>query len=90
MPQAENACRDLPAPEKIRQEMLEVQRLRDIRDALHMQAQLLPPLPPVPVAAEPFQGKTPEQAISDAASSSIPMSRARAERVTISFSSSGV
>jgi len=65
--QAENACRDLPAPEAIRQDMLEVQRLRDIQDALHMQAQLLPPLPTVPVATEPFQGKTPEQAISDAA-----------------------
>ena len=64
---AEASCRDLPAPEKIQQAMAAVQQLRDTRDALHTQAQLLPPLPQMPVAAEPFRGKDPQTAEQDVA-----------------------
>ena len=59
-------CAGLPSQEEIRQAMAAVQQLRDTRDALHTQAQLLPPLPAMPVAAEPFRGKDPETAENDA------------------------
>lgn len=64
--QAEAACATLPSQEKIRQDMAALQQLRDTRDALHMQAQLLPPLPQAPVPEEPFRGKDPEEAVNDA------------------------
>ena len=64
--QGEAACAALPAQEKIRQDMAALQQLRDTRDALHMQAQLLPPLPQAPIPAEPFRGKDPYEAVTDA------------------------
>lgn len=64
--QAEVSCRGLPQPEAIRQNMAELYRLRDDRDALHTQAQLLPPLPQAPEAPEPFRGKDPETVCRDA------------------------
>ncbi len=59
-------CADLPSQEEIREKLSVLQQLRDTRDALHTKAQLLPSLPPMPVAEEPFRGKTPEAAVSDA------------------------
>ena len=64
--QAEAACSQLPSQETLRKNLSALQQLRDTRDALHLQAQLLPPAPPVPVVPEPFYGKTPEQAVEDA------------------------
>lgn len=63
---AEADCAGLPSREEIRQAMAAVQQLRDTRDTLHTQAQLLPPLPSMPVAAEPFRGKDPETAKNEA------------------------
>jgi len=60
-------CAGLPTQEQIRQDMAAVQQLRDNRDALHTKVQLLPPLPQMPVAPEPFRGKDPETAQKDAA-----------------------
>jgi len=64
--QAEEVCRMLPTQDTLRKNMAALQQLRDARDALHLQAQLLPPMPQMPVASEPFAGKTPEQAVADA------------------------
>lgn len=58
--QAEAACGDLPAPEKIREALAGLQQLRDTRDTLHTRAQMLPPLPQMPEAPEAFRGKDPE------------------------------
>ena len=63
---AEADCENLPTQETIRKHITAAQQLRDTRDALHMQAQLLPPMPQMPVVPEPFVGKTPEQAVADA------------------------
>ncbi len=64
--QSEAACRDLPQEDELRQNMVTLQQLRQTRDGLHTQSQLLPPLPPVPEAAEAFRGKNPEQVVLDA------------------------
>ena len=63
---AEADCENLPTQETVRKHITAAQQLRDIRDALHLQAQLLPPMPQMPVVPEPFAGKTPEQAVADA------------------------
>lgn len=64
--QARQACEKLPQPEHIRQSLTRLQQLRDNRDSLHTQVQLLPPLPQPPTAPEIFRGKEPEQAVKDA------------------------
>ena len=64
--QAEKECEKLPAQETIRQNLLQLQQLRDIRDELHTKSQLMPPMPPAPEAPEAFRGKDPEQATDDA------------------------
>jgi len=61
--QAEAACKDFPAPEKVRADMAAAQQLRDVRDALHMQAQMMPPLPQNPEDPAPFRGMTEQQAV---------------------------
>ena len=63
---AEQACQGLPSQEQIRRDMAISQQLRENREALHMQAQLMPPLPQPPEGPEPFRGKEPEAAVSDA------------------------
>lgn len=63
---AKQACEDLPAQETIRQNLSQLQQLRDTRDALHTQSQLLPPMPPAPESSDVFRGKDPEQAVADA------------------------
>lgn len=64
--EAEDACKNLPAQVEIRLNLTLLQQLRDTRDALHTQAQLLPPMPQMPQCHEAFRGKDPEQAQSDA------------------------
>ncbi len=64
--QVEATCRDLPMPEKIREDLAVLQQLRDTRDALHTKAQLLPPLPPMPDSPELFRGKRGEAAVQEA------------------------
>ncbi len=64
--QAQAQCADLPSQEEIRERLAYLQQLRETRDVLHTRAQLLPVLPPMPVGEEPFRGKTPEGAVSDA------------------------
>ena len=64
--QAEKDCESLPSQELIRQNLAQLQQLRDTRDGLHTKSQLLPPLPQQPETTEAFRGKNPEQAISDA------------------------
>ena len=64
--QAEALCRDLPGQEKIRQDLTRLQQLRDSREALHTKAQLLPPLPQMPVGEQAFQGKDGQKALQEA------------------------
>ena len=64
--QAEKDCEGLPSQEQIRQNIVQLQQLRDTRDGLHTKSQLLPPLPQPPEANEAFRGKDPQQVISDA------------------------
>ena len=66
--ETEDTCKNLPALEEIRHNLTLLQQLRDTRDALHTQAQLLPPLPPMPQCAEAFRGKNPQQAEAEAQS----------------------
>ena len=65
--QAQNLCENLPAQEQLRQDLADAQQLREIRDALHTKAQLLPPLPQEPAAPEIFRGKDPNTMANDAA-----------------------
>ena len=62
---AEAGCQALPSQEQLHQSLSQLQQLRQDRDTLHTKAQL-PPLPQPPVGLEPFRGKDPEQAVSDA------------------------
>ena len=64
--QAQKDCENLPSQEIIRQNMAQLQQLRDTRDALHTKSQLLPPLLPVPEAPAAFRGKSAEEAVSNA------------------------
>ncbi len=63
---AEDACRDIAAPELLRQAQTELRQLRENRDALHTKAQLLPPLPQAPVCPDAFRGRDPEAAVREA------------------------
>lgn len=63
---AEAACENLPAEEKLRQDLAVVQQIRETREALNMQSHILPPLPPMPACPEPFRGKQTEALVSDA------------------------
>ena len=64
--QAEKDCETLPSQEQIRQDIVQLQQLRDTRDALHTKSQLMPPLPQMPEALDAFRGKNPEQVVADA------------------------
>ncbi len=65
--QAQTLCENLPAQEKLQQDLAAAQQLRQIRDDLHTKAQLLPPLPQEPIANEAFRGKDPNTVANDAA-----------------------
>ena len=58
--QAQTLCQTLPPQEAVQQSLTLSHQLRDTRDALHTQAQLLPPMPQMPISPEPFRGKDPE------------------------------
>ena len=63
--QAQAECATIPSPEKLQQDLLLVQQLRQTREEIHSQP--APDMPQQPVVAEPFRGKTPENAVQDAA-----------------------
>ena len=63
--QAQADCADIPAPEKLQQDLTQVQKLRQAREELHIQS--APVMPQMPEVAKPFRGKNPEKAVQDAA-----------------------
>ena len=63
--ETETLCQGLPSQEKIRQDQAQLQQLRDTRDALHTKAQLLPPLPQMPISEPAFQGKDSQKVLQD-------------------------
>ncbi len=64
--EAEEACKNLPPEEKLRQDLSAVQQMRETREALNMQSHILPPLPPMPQCPDAFRGKDTEKLVSDA------------------------
>ncbi len=64
--QAEAVCKDLRSEDEIRRDLVTLQQLRETRDALHTQAQLLPPLPQIPQSPDAFRGKDAEKVLGDA------------------------
>lgn len=64
--QAEGACKNLRPEDAIRRDLVTLQQLRENRDALHTQAQLLPPLPQIPQSPDAFRGKDPAKVTEDA------------------------
>jgi len=65
--QAEEICRELPSQEQLRQNLADLQKHRQMRDAMIAKVQQLPPVPPVPETPEPFRGKEPQGAMDEAA-----------------------
>ena len=63
---AEEACKGLPSQEKIRQDLVALQQLRDTKDALMMDSRFMPPISPVPPCPEAFRGKDTEKLVADA------------------------
>ena len=63
---AESLCRDIPAPEEVDSMLLRLRQLRDLRDSLHMEAQMLPKEPEKPQAASVFRDLDPAAALSQA------------------------
>ena len=61
----ESACEGLPAQEKIRQDLTQLQTLRSEQEKAYAQLRLLPPLPAVPVCPEPFRGKQVQTLLAD-------------------------
>ncbi len=64
--EAEEACKNLPPEEKLRQDLSVVQQMRETREALNMQSHILPPLPQIPQCPEVFRGKDTGKLVSDA------------------------
>ena len=64
--QLEAACQGLPSAEALYQSLSQLQALRQQREALQMEAQMLPQGPAIPEAPAPFRGFTPEQALQQA------------------------
>ncbi|MBE7002136.1 MAG: hypothetical protein E7421_05530 [Ruminococcaceae bacterium] len=64
--EAEAACQGLPEEGTLREHMARAEQLRENRDTLHTKAQLLPPLPQMPVSEPAFQGKDGETAAQEA------------------------
>lgn len=62
----EKECAALSSPEQLHRDLAQLQDLRQRREALQMEAQLLPALPMQPQPPAPFYGCTPEQAIQQA------------------------
>jgi hypothetical protein len=64
--QAQAACEQLPEADTVERTLLRLRQLRDSRDSLHLEAQMLPPPPQAPETPPAFQGVTPETALSQA------------------------
>ena len=62
----EQLCQGTDAPEELQQKLTRLQRLREEKDSLHMQAQSLPSQPESPLCPEPFRGKALRQVVDDA------------------------
>lgn len=59
-------CENLPPTEDLHRRLSQLQHLRQQRESLQMDAQMLPALPPAPEPPAPFRGCTPEQAAQQA------------------------
>ena len=64
--QLEAVCVSLPEGESIDRTLLQLRQLRDRRDSLHMDMQMLPPAPQMPEVNPVFRGVEPETAIAQA------------------------
>jgi len=64
--QLEAACAQLPSLEETEQQLLRLRQLRDLRDSLHMDAQMLPQEPRKPEIAPVFRDLDPQTALQKA------------------------
>ena len=62
-------CDGQPSGEEVQRTLLQLRQLREQRDALHMEVQMLPPPPQAPEVPAVFQGVAPDTAISQAETS---------------------
>lgn len=62
----EEACRPLPSEEAALHTQRQLHDLHQEWDALQMETQMLPPIPPAPVTPECFRGKSPAEAVAQA------------------------
>ena len=62
-------CEDNPSGEEAQRVLLQLRQLREQRDALHMEAQMLPPPPQAPEVPSAFQCLEPDTAVSQAETS---------------------
>ena len=65
---AEDLCRDMPTPDEADSMLLRLRQLRDLRDSLHMEVQMLPREPQKPQASPVFRDLDPQAALSQARS----------------------
>ena len=77
---AEEACKDLPSQEEIRQDIAALRQLKETREALHMQVQMLPPVPQMPVCPEPFRGRDTAKLVSEAQADTKTLTQLQADR----------
>ena len=64
--QLKEECTQLPPAEELYRKLSQLQALRQQREALQMESQMLPPSPGAPEAPAPFRGYTPQQALQQA------------------------
>ena len=64
---AENACKDLPDPKQVQEQLNRLDTLQQERNNLHFKSQTMAPAPALPADPEVFRGMTPEQAVAMAA-----------------------
>lgn len=64
--QLQDICSSLPPAEEIYRRLTQLQQLRQQRESLQMEAQMLPQAPVIPETPAPFRGCTPEQAAAQA------------------------
>ena len=64
--QLQAQCAQLPSADEAERQLLRLRQLRDQKDALHMELQMLPAAPQPPQIPTAFQGVDPDKAISQA------------------------
>ena len=62
----EATCSQLPSTAEIEKTLTQLRILRDSRESIHMEVQMLPPLPQPPEVSKEFQGLTAEDAVRQA------------------------